>query len=193
MADDAMMHRARELYFGHDGSRFYMSRNDVDGEYLSYRVPPEVEEQWRRELVADKIAKLSQPGNWGTVHYLCHHNDIGYLNEAVAAEPLGEPWQRVSYLELLLEYIERCAPFYPIDVLRNAIDTAIIRIEQLDFPSGSVEAQLSGRVRKLIGDAELIQARIERVHGPRPRGFKHWWRQHVIPTGAGTPGGWRGR
>jgi hypothetical protein len=112
MASDPSFARARELYLAHDGSRFYMSRNGVEHEYLSYGVPLEVEEQWRRELVAEKIAKLSQPGNWTTMNYLCHHNDTGYLNEAVTAEPLGEPWQRVSYLELLLEYIERCACFY---------------------------------------------------------------------------------
>jgi hypothetical protein len=189
MASDPFFARARELYLAHDGSRFYMSRNGVEHEYLSYGVPLEVEEQWRRELVAEKIAKLSQPGNWTTMNYLCHHNDTGYLNEAVTAEPLGEPWQRVSYLELLLEYIERCACFYPIDILRNAIDTAIIRIEQLDFAGVAVEAQLRGRVRKLIDDAELIQARIERVYGSRRRGFKHWLRQHVIPTQSETRGG----
>lgn len=189
MGSDPSFARARELYLAHDGSRFYMSRNDVEHEYLSYGVVPEVEEQWRRELVAEKIAKLSQPGNWTTMNYLCHHNDTGYLNEAVAAEPLGEPWQRVSYLELLLEYIERCARFYPIDILRNAIDTAIIEIEQLNFAGVPVEAQLRGRVRKLIDDAELIQARIEYVYGSRRRGFKHWFRQHVIPTGSGIRGG----
>jgi hypothetical protein len=79
--------------------------------------------------------------------------------------------------------------FLPIDILRNAIDTAIIRIEQLDFAGVAVEAQLRGRVRKLIDDAELIQARIERVYGSRRRGFKHWLRQHVIPTQSETRGG----
>jgi hypothetical protein len=43
MASDPFFARARELYLAHDGSRFYMSRNGVEHEYLSYGVPLEVE------------------------------------------------------------------------------------------------------------------------------------------------------
>jgi hypothetical protein len=42
MASDPSFARARELYLAHDGSRFYMSRNGVEHEYLSYGVPLEV-------------------------------------------------------------------------------------------------------------------------------------------------------
>jgi hypothetical protein len=94
------------------------------------------------------LAKLDQPGNWWTLNYLCHHNDTRYLHQVVRAEPLGEFWQRCSYLELLLECTERCAAFYPIDDIHAAIHTVLAKTEELDVDNAPDE-QLRGRVRKL--------------------------------------------
>jgi len=162
------MERARELFFRHDGSRFYMSRNDVEYEYLGYAVPRELEMQWREELTADKLAKLDQPGNWWTLNYLCHHNDTRYLHQVVQAEPLGEFWQRVSYLELLLEYTERCAACYPIDDIRAAIHTVRAKTEELDVDNAP-EEQLRGRVRKLTETANRILAQQGHIRRRLPR------------------------
>jgi hypothetical protein len=160
--ESASMQRARELFFQYDGSGFYMSRDGVSGEYREYRVPPELERRWRQDLTAEKIAKLDQPGNWSTLNYLCHHNDTRFLHEVVRAEPLGELWKRVSYLELLLEYIERCAAHYPRRDIRAALHTVLTRTAELDIdraPEDEREEQLRGRVRKLTETANLILVR----------------------------------
>lgn len=155
------MEHARELFFQYDGSGFYMWHDGVAGEYDAYAVPPELERQWREELTADRLAKLDQPGNWWTLHYLCHHNDTRYLNEVVRAEPLGEFWQRCSYLETLLEYTERCAAFYPIDDIEGAIHTVLAKSEELDV-EGTPDERLHGRVRKLIETARILAAKVDR-------------------------------
>jgi hypothetical protein len=169
------MDRARELFFQYDGSGFYMSRDDVEWEYRGYGVPPELEAQWRHELTAEKIAKLDQPGNWWTLNYLCHHNDTRFLHQVVRAEPLGKLWERVSYLELMLEYAERCAAFYPRDDIRTAIQTVMSRTAALDIDSvpeelPGREEQLRGRERQLIETADLIlfQNRLIRHRSSRP-------------------------
>ena len=162
------MERARELFFRYDGSGFYMWHDDVAGEYDAYAVPPELEKQWRQELTAERLAKLGQPGNWWTLHYLCHYNDTRYLHQAVRAEPLGEFWQRCSYLELLLEYTERCAAFYPIDDIRGAIHTVLVKSEELEVV-GAPEEQLRRRVRKLIETAHRIQAHQRKIRWWLPR------------------------
>jgi hypothetical protein len=167
------MERARELFFQYDGSRFYMSRDGVESEYLDYAVPRELELQWRQQLTAEKIAKLDQPGNWWTLNYLCHHNDTRFLHEVVRAEPLGELWKRVSYVELLLEYTERCSACYPRDDIRAALQTVLARTAELDIdnaPEDEREEQLRGRVRKLSETANLILARQSRIYLPRPPG-----------------------
>ena len=102
------LRRARELFFDHDGSTFYMSRNDVDKEYLSYGVPKAVEEDWLAELTRRKLAALNKPGNWWTLNFLEDHRDPSHLAEVIAVPPIGELSQRVAYLEHLLLYIGIC-------------------------------------------------------------------------------------
>jgi hypothetical protein len=158
--DDRAMERARELFFRYDGSRFYMSRDGVEYEYLDYAVPHELEMQWLQELTAEKLARLDQPGNWWVLNYFCSHNETRYLHEVMHAEPLGEFWQRCSYLELQLEYTARCAAFYPIDDIRAAVHTVLARTEELDVDHAP-EEQLRGRVRKLTESAHRILSQLD--------------------------------
>jgi hypothetical protein len=165
MNDATSMARARELFFAYDGSGFYMSRDGSDMEYRAYKVPRELEAQWRDELAADKIAKLAEPGNWRSLNYLCHHNNTGFLYEVAHAEPLGELWQRISYLELALEYIERCKGHYRRGEIRAALKTVQARAAALDFaavPAAELEGReemLRGRVRKLTATTTLLLSR----------------------------------
>lgn len=170
------MERARELFLQYDGSDFYMSRDGVESEYRGYAVPPGLELQWRKKLTAEKIAKLGQPGNWWTLNYLCHHNDTRFLHEVLRAEPLGELWERVAYLELLLEYTQRCAAFYPPGDIRGALRTVVTRTADLDMDDAPAQQreQLRGRVRKLAGIANLLAAR---GSSGRSRPDRHGWRQ----------------
>lgn len=159
------MARARELFFAYDGSGFYMSRDGSDMEYRAYKVPRELEAQWRDEMAADKIAKLAEPGNWRSLNYLCHHNNTGFLREVAHAEPLGELWQRISYLELALEYVERCKGHYRRGEIRAALKTVQAHVAALDFaavPAAELEGReevLRGRVRKLAATTTLLLSR----------------------------------
>ncbi len=56
------MHEAKKLFFQYDGSRFSMSRDGVEADYLNAGVPPEAEAAWLRELTQDKLRLLSQEG-----------------------------------------------------------------------------------------------------------------------------------
>jgi hypothetical protein len=162
---ESALARARELFFAYDGSGFYMSRDGSEVEYRECEVPPALEAQWRDELTADKIAKLAEPGNWRSLNYMCHHNNTGFLREVAHAEPLGELWQRISYLELALEYIESCKGHYPRGEIRAALKTVQARAAALDFaavPAAELEGReemLRGRVRKLTATTTLLLSR----------------------------------
>jgi len=99
--------------------------------------------------------------------YICFTMRVR-IHQAVRAEPLGEFWQRCSYLELLLEYTERCAAFYPIDDIRGAIHTVLVKSEELEVV-GAPEEQLRRRVRKLIETAHRIQAHQRKIRWWLPR------------------------
>jgi hypothetical protein len=98
------MQEAKKLFFQYDGSRFYMSRDGVESDYLKAAVPPGVEATWLEELKRDKLRHLSRRGNWQVLHFFLHHADLGHLGDFVQAEPAGMLWERCSYLEQLLEY-----------------------------------------------------------------------------------------
>lgn len=56
---DGMNERAKELYTIYDGSTFHMGREGVYDEYKRYNVSLEQEAEWRAELVALWISRLS--------------------------------------------------------------------------------------------------------------------------------------
>jgi hypothetical protein len=100
--------RARELFFKYDGSRFYMSRDDVEEEYRSYDVPEQLRKQWLEELTATKLDKLEE-GNWSVVYFLLHHRDTRHLPRILQATPRGSYGQRCAFLEDVLDYVKMCA------------------------------------------------------------------------------------
>jgi hypothetical protein len=99
---------ARDLFFKHDGSRFYMSRNDMEAVYAAYGVPEELEREWLSELTKQKLASLQSPGNGWTIHFLLDHRDCRYAGDVLEARPLGVLWQRIAFVEDQLQYIEMC-------------------------------------------------------------------------------------
>ena len=155
-ADDAdAMDRARELFFRYEGSGFFMSRDGADAQYRRYAVPPELEQQWRTALTAQKVAELRRAATWPAqyfaLYYLRHHGDTRYLPEAMRAEPVGEYWQRCAYLEQLLDYAGQCARSHPLDEIRPAVETVLRRAELLD--EDSAPQQQRGRKARLIEQA----------------------------------------
>ena len=100
--------KARELFFAHEGSTFYMSRNGVDREFEAMRVPMATKRRWLEELTAEHLASMSAPGGWRSVNFLLHHETLGHLQAVVDTAPQGEPWERSAYLELAFKYVERC-------------------------------------------------------------------------------------
>lgn len=149
------MDRARELFFRYEGSGFYMSRDGVDAQYRRYTVPPELEQRWRNELTAQKIAALRRPGTWSTqyyaLYYLRQRDDTRFLPEAMRAEPGGEFWQRCAYLEQLLGYAGQCARCYPLDEIRAAVEIVLRRAEILD--EDRAPEQQRGRKARIIEQA----------------------------------------
>src|ERR1700679_3501078 len=101
------MKEAKGLFFRYDGSRFYMSRDGVEADYLNAGVAPEAEAAWLRELTQDKLRLLAQEGNWWVLRFLNYHADTGHLAEVVQADPKGKLWQRCAFLEEFLAYTNR--------------------------------------------------------------------------------------
>lgn len=99
---------ARDLFFQHDGSRFNMSRNDLEATYLAYNVPKEFESLWLSELTEQKLALLQSPGNWWSIFFLRSHQDCRHLSDVLQARPLGLLWQRIAFVEEQLAYVEMC-------------------------------------------------------------------------------------
>jgi hypothetical protein len=50
--------RAKEIFFTYSSSKFQMMRDGFSGEYYSYEVSPELEEQWLNELITQELDKL---------------------------------------------------------------------------------------------------------------------------------------
>ena len=95
--------RARELFFEYDGPGFAMWHEGFDTEYEALHVPREVERKWMRELTAQHVGALDKPGNWQTLRFLHDRWDYRYIDEVLAAEPLGD--HKVVYMLLLLDYV----------------------------------------------------------------------------------------
>jgi hypothetical protein len=99
--------RAKQLFFEYDGSEFYMDRDGFGDEYTALNVPKTVRREWMRELTAKHLAGLDEPGNWRTINFLSHHCDYSHVAEVLRAEPKGVWWERVAYLEGLLDYVRK--------------------------------------------------------------------------------------
>ena len=104
--------KARQLFFAHDGSRFYMSRNGVEDQYARMQVPTSIESGWLEELTALKLKQLSSAGNWRVLNFLIHHSDFRHLDKIESAVPLGQFWEKCAFLEDLLRYLRACGSTY---------------------------------------------------------------------------------
>lgn len=129
------LREAKELFFRYDGSRFFMSRDGVEAEYLGAKVPARVEAEWLTELKRAKLHLLSRAGDWTALSFFLHHADFGHLAEAVRADPNGPLWPRCVFLGQLLDYASGAR--------RTGCDPSLV----------------SGAVRKVIADAERLLSR----------------------------------
>ena len=82
-----------------------MSRDGVEAEYESFRVPPEVERAWLDALIAEQLASLDEAGNWRVLDFLLHHGLTQHVESVLDTEPLGDPSERTSYLEVLWKLV----------------------------------------------------------------------------------------
>jgi hypothetical protein len=179
---EAELAAARSLFFGHDGSAFFMDMDSVRAQFQAYRVPDAVLAEWERERLSRRLAALDAAGNWRTVHSLCHHGHLQYLPRLLATAPSGRLWECCAYLEELLKYLDDCAAassgepgsgravtYTPAD-LRSALQTVISRAEALRGRPRSAKGH--ARVQAIIAHA---QARLAVLDDPRrtPTGW-HW-------------------
>lgn len=148
---------ARDLFFQHDGSRFNMSRNDLEATYLAYNVPKELESQWLSELTKQKLALLKSPGNWWSILFLRSHQDCRHLSDVLQARPLGVLWQRTAYVEEQLAYVEMCRRSASgIGDSGAAIDRVLANARALRSSCRSDRTRK--RVDQLVAKAELARS-----------------------------------
>jgi hypothetical protein len=152
------MEGARELFFKYDGSRFYMSRDGVEDDYLRYSVPKHLETQWLEELTAAKLNMLETSGNWLVVHFLSSHSDTRHLARLTRATPRGEFWQRCAYLEELLRYVKMCAHAGAINEIqmREAAEYVLEQARIIDADAGHEDCRY--RVRPIIEAATELHS-----------------------------------
>jgi hypothetical protein len=159
--EDTRLAAARKLFFAHDGSLFYMSRDDQDRRYLEYAVPKSVEQRWLADLTERHLGSLNKPGNWRVINFLLHHRNTNYLDRVVAAPPLGRLWERISYFELLSKYIDVCRGA---GASRNSIAASLQSVHEA--AQNLVRACQSNvsreRVAKLITETEQRQEELAR-------------------------------
>ena len=98
--------RAKNIYFDYIGSRFFMDRDGIYPTYAKFKVSKEKEQKWLKELTEIKLKALKERGNWKTIFFLNQHSDFEHLNEILNSEPLGEYWEKCSFLEQLYEMTE---------------------------------------------------------------------------------------
>jgi len=159
---------AKELFFKHDGSRFYMSRNDVEDVYTAYAVPAALEGQWLEELTERKLSLLQTSGNWRSIHFFVDHRDCRELTAVLQAKPLGLLWQRINFVEEQLSYVEMChRQGSDLSALRAGTQQVLANARDLRRSCRSDRSR--SRVYRLIAEAELANATFGADRGaPRP-------------------------
>ena len=154
------MQEAKELFFQYDGSRFYMSRDGVEADYLKAGVAPEAEAAWLRELTLDKLRLLSREGNYKVLQFLNHHADVGHLAEVVQADPKGALWQRCTFLEQFLAYSAKVkSNGGDPSLVARAVGKAIVEAERLLKRARSDDS--IRRVRAVLLQARQYQSEID--------------------------------
>lgn len=146
-----------------------MHRDGVEDEFRSSGVPREVEQAWFDELLEEQIVGLTRPGNWRSLSFLSHHGRSEYLDQVVGAKPLGEWWERCSFLEGMLTYVEyTCRRFYPpgrlAEVCRSVAEQAAPLADTMPAD------QPPNRVRDLVARAESLAAMLSPPAGGSPGG-----------------------
>jgi len=167
MNDATRLQPARDLFFTHDGSHFYMSRDGTDHQYVAYAVPRTVEQQWLAELAALRLDAIDKAGNWSCIHFFIHHHDTSHLDRFVATPPLGRLWERTAYVELLLKYIAMCQKDGASNTMvENAVDVVLTRARALIRGCRSDKSR--GRVNRLIASAHHHRAALPPAHAGGP-------------------------
>ena len=78
-----------------------MDRDGIYPSYEKFKISKEQEQKWLKEMTKSKLEVLDKNGNWNTIFFLNHHSDFEHLNEILNSKPLGEYWEKCSFLEEL--------------------------------------------------------------------------------------------
>jgi len=143
---------AKELFVSYDGSRFYMSRNNVEVAYQAYNVPQELERAWLAELTEQKVAALQSPGNWRSITFLQSHQDCRHIADVLRARPLGLLWQRIAFVEEQLAYVLMCRGRTDPRTADPGFEQVLANARALESACRSERTRL--RVDRLIAQAE---------------------------------------
>ena len=85
-----------------------MDRDGIYPTYEKFKISKEQEKKWLKEMTKSKLEELDKKGNWNTIFFLNHHSDFEHLNQILDSEPLGEYWEKCSFLEELYK-MTKCA------------------------------------------------------------------------------------
>ena len=140
------MERAKELFLGYSGNRFYMDLNGEGSEYAGYHVPKETEEMWAKE----HISCFLESGMQGKEALRAYSAAIGLLDH-----------------EKSEDIRSRCL-YYPLRA-KHLDDVTILFMLPVSFRMAEKEAKerrisredIDAYLRELSGYRKLVLARAE--------------------------------
>jgi hypothetical protein len=100
--------RARDIYEQFEGNVYYMALDGQLETYESFRIPKSTETTWLAEMTTRHLSRLDAAGNWRVVHFLWLHGDCRHLELLSRQAPRGVLWERITFLEHLLDYADLC-------------------------------------------------------------------------------------
>ena len=98
------MDKAKELFMAYEGSQYYMWHDGVIDEYMSFKIPHEQEEEWRRELGRILLEKVCSDDNnlsgsfFGLTRICKQNDDVEKLKIAMDFIVTQEKYDALSQL-----------------------------------------------------------------------------------------------
>lgn len=153
------LNRARKLFYDHDGSRFYMSRNGVEKEFLSYNVPESLQSEWLADITNTYITELKRSGRRGIIGFLEHHGNYDHTKDILKSRPSGKLLDKVVFLEELVSYVKH----YHLTVKGRILEKDEIEmikkylIENAEILLKKARAEeMKNRIERIMTNAKLL-------------------------------------
>jgi inosine-uridine nucleoside N-ribohydrolase len=144
-----MRDSAKSLFFEHLGSKFGMSHNGVLDEYEYYGISEAQEAEWRKELIAHLVSRLSPYDVTAAVRLCAMYADEA-LPDVLRFADKGDSYARLIYANVLWDIATFAGASASRRVVKQACETAVRLWHELVQGPVVVDArrqlQLSGEV-----------------------------------------------